>query len=52
MVVTEARDRTCYFCEKLVTEDEFCYGCNAHICDDCEEVFPMGHHNPTEHKVE
>ncbi len=25
----------CYFCNAEVTEDEFCYGCIAYVCDKC-----------------
>ena len=42
----------CYFCEKTTDVEHYCYGCHAHICDDCSTVedSPWGSHVPEDHQ--
>jgi len=40
----------CYFCGKEVVEDDFCSGCDAHVCDECALMDPIGPHNPSDHQ--
>lgn len=30
-------DRRCGGCDKAVSKDFYCYGCDAHICTDCDK---------------
>jgi len=43
----------CYFCEKEVTEDTYCFGCKHYVCEDCDQT-PLiaGPHNVDEHQQE
>lgn len=42
---------TCYFCKVPVEGDEeYCYGCGAYICDNCDDYAQaLGAHTPEEH---
>jgi hypothetical protein len=42
----------CYFCGSPCAADDFCYGCGAYVCDDCETVksAPHGIHKPAAHR--
>lgn len=31
----------CKFCKKETTEDDFCFGCNSAICEDCDVNWDM-----------
>mgnify|MGYP001615993200 CR=1 FL=1 len=44
----------CYFCEKTVGADYYCYGCQEHICDECTtaENPPLGSHIPEDHQAD
>ena len=42
----------CYFCEKKVTEDDYCFGCKHYVCQDCSTNDPWGDHNVDEHQEE
>ena len=41
----------CYYCEKELTEDYYCYGCKEHICEDCDETGASGNHSIEDHKL-
>ena len=45
--------RRCHMCNCRVTEDEYCYGCKAHICGNCDAPLderPFGYvHIPAMH---
>lgn len=46
------KEPKCFNCKKSVDADEsFCYGCKAHICEDCDvnPNMPMGSHRPELH---
>ena len=48
----EIGNEKCYFCDKEVTSDDFCYGCKHYVCKDCEETLIIGHgHLVDEHKA-
>lgn len=40
----------CYFCNREVSEEDYCYGCREYICDDCDEMIPVGRHKVEDHK--
>lgn len=41
----------CYFCGREVDEHEdFCLGCDVHVCDDCDLLRPIGPHEPRNHQ--
>jgi hypothetical protein len=42
----------CYFCEKVVTEDDYCSGCKHYVCQDCSLVDVFGEHSVDEHQEE
>ena len=42
----------CFNCEKEADEDDFCYGCNTHICAKCSLSSPWGTHEWTDHLEE
>jgi len=44
----------CYFCEKEVTEDAYCFGCRHYICEDCDDPSEIliGEHTVDEHQEE
>lgn len=31
----------CTHCNKDTDKEHFCYGCKAHVCDDCEVGWPV-----------
>jgi hypothetical protein len=42
----------CFNCHETegLTEESFCFGCAAYICEDCEgDEFLMGNHEPSNH---
>ena len=44
----------CYFCHKPTTNEDFCYGCEFHICENCigpAKLVPMGPHTIDAHKA-
>lgn len=50
--MTQLEDAKCFFCEALLDDDHFCYGCHAYVCETCDprvEDAPMGAHSPMEH---
>jgi len=51
---TEAETAHCALCNKEVDgEDTYCYGCEHHVCDECDlAVGMMGHHELEDHKNE
>jgi len=45
----------CYFCEKEVSEGDYCYGCKHYICEDCDKAgmdIGFGGHDVDEHQPE
>ena len=40
----------CYFCERIVTEDDYCYGCKHFVCQDCDQTNVLGSHDVDEHE--
>jgi hypothetical protein len=47
----------CFLCKGLATEDDFCHGCEAYVCEeccvpDCAADYTMGKlsHEPADHK--
>jgi hypothetical protein len=40
----------CYFCDREVTEDDFCLGCENYICNLCDENEVAGDHTVEDHK--
>jgi hypothetical protein len=45
----------CYFCEKKVTDDDWCFGCHHFICEDCSTLDdnpPMGPHEIEDHQAD
>lgn len=40
----------CHFCARSVNEEDFCYGCQTYVCDDCDEEVPLGPHQAADHK--
>jgi len=41
----------CYFCGKLVGDEQFCYGCCEFVCETCNEVECVGTHEVEDHRV-
>lgn len=40
----------CFKCGKAVDADDYhCFGCNAHVCDDCNVTGVTGTHSPEDH---
>lgn len=42
----------CVLCEPPVEEQDFCYGCEAYICQECNDTYPDvpgGKHKPIDH---
>jgi hypothetical protein len=42
----------CVLCETLVELQDFCYGCEAYICQECNDTYPDvpgSKHKPTDH---
>jgi hypothetical protein len=40
----------CFHCRAACTDDNYCCGCKAFVCDGCEHEFVMGFgHEPEEH---
>lgn len=53
MTETTKKQARCYLCKKRVDdEDSYCYGCDQHICDECDLSSPMGVHEPRDHSKE
>jgi hypothetical protein len=55
--LVEPRAGKCFNCGKDCTEQSFCYGCKAIVCDDCEPGFSVaqatkGSHAPGDHLVD
>jgi len=43
----------CYFCEKEVTEDDYCFGCKHYVCEDCDHApLTIGDHDVDDHQEE
>ena len=42
----------CYFCEKHVTEEDYCFGCKHFVCEECDKLTPIGNHHVKEHQEE
>ena len=43
----------CYFCSRETNDDQYCHGCEHHICDECDvSLGLMGSHEPEEHLEE
>ncbi len=42
----------CKLCAALVEQQDFCYGCNAYICEHCNTYpdVPGGKHSAEDHK--
>jgi len=40
----------CYFCKKIVGDEQFCYGCREFICDSCDWISPVGEHDVKQHQ--
>ena len=40
----------CYFCEKVVGEEQFCYGCFEYVCEKCDWTTPVGDHDVLKHQ--
>lgn len=42
----------CYFCEKVVSEEDYCYGCGHYVCQDCikDDCFGQGKHCVDDHQ--
>ena len=41
----------CYFCNKIVGEEQFCYGCSEFICETCNEIECVSTHKPEAHRL-
>lgn len=42
----------CFNCGKAVTEDDFCFGCKAYVCEECNTNglnVPWGGHDKSAH---
>jgi hypothetical protein len=49
--VSPIEDPRCYFCDTLLDEEHFCFGCHAYICDLCNlNPFVWGGHQVHDHK--
>ncbi len=48
----QAAKGKCAFCEAECTEDDYCYGCSTHVCDECDvSCGEYGtHHEPEDHR--
>ena len=56
-MIVETKDKTdltpkCYFCKQVVTEEDYCYGCEQYVCEKCFDEdgdFPVGKHQVEDH---
>jgi hypothetical protein len=41
----------CHFCKRVVSEEDYCYGCSHYVCQECETnpEMPGAPHDVTEH---
>lgn len=42
----------CFACGKDVDHDDYCYGCKAYVCDECDQrqyTGAIGPHKPEDH---
>lgn len=42
----------CYFCDKELDGEWFCYGCEEYVCEECDKNpnLPFGSHHVTDHE--
>lgn len=40
----------CFLCGDACGSEHFCFGCGKYICDRCDEMEPVGSHEPKEHQ--
>ncbi len=41
---------SCYFCNKKLTREFYCYGCKNYVCSDCDLGDAIGHgHDVKQH---
>ncbi len=47
-------EEKCYFCNKPTTQEDFCYGCQQYICEECNTNadLPFGKHKVEDHQEE
>lgn len=44
------KEIVCYFCkESILTEDDFCPGCNNYVCTNCDNLCMLGPHEIQDH---
>ena len=48
-IIEERTMPNCYFCNREVGEDDFCFGCQQYICDKCDDSEQAGDHEPEDH---
>ena len=41
----------CFFCNCVVGEEHFCYGCGEFVCEICNEVECVGEHEVKDHRI-
>ena len=53
MNIAERKQQQCYFCGVACEDGDYCYGCEAYICDECSSIreAPWGKHIPEEHEI-
>ena len=42
----------CQVCGATATADEYCQGCKAHVCSECNVKIPPRVHEPRDHSEE
>jgi len=40
----------CYFCRREVSEDNYCFGCDEYVCDECDQNEVIADHLVEDHK--
>ena len=40
----------CYFCMKVMTNYDYCFGCKKYVCEECDLLEPMGKHCADDHQ--
>jgi len=42
----------CWFCRKIVGQEQFCYGCRKFVCESCNEIQCVGDHEVEDHRLD
>ena len=40
----------CFFCNKIVGDEAYCYGCREFVCAECDWTSPVSDHDVSKHQ--